>query len=383
MSYRIVHLADLHLDIPFSGLGRGSQVSNARREGLRQALKHAINLAKESEANAVTIGGDLYEADHISQDTISFLRQQFENASPLRIFIAPGNHDPYTRSSPYAITDWPSNVTIFREPELKPIELETGLTLWGAGHDKADFTTPLVSKFRIHDDRSPALLLLHGTDQSITLGKDKHAFCPFSEEEVRKAGFSLALLGHIHHRKLQPLGKPFLCYPGSPEPLGFDEEDGHSILLAEWLGEAWKIEARDISRWLCKTKQIDTTDFSSRDSVIELIHTLWKDERNGKHCLARIELMGQPAASLELDLAAIQTALASDFTDIYLVDLTTPPYDVETLKHDTTVLGVFVRRMLSEIETANRTNDQNKLHIAERALRYGLMALEQKGAINL
>ena len=123
MRYRIVHLADLHLDMPFSGLSRGSQVSNARREGLRQALKQTIGLAREFEATALTIGGDLYESDHVSPDTASFLRQQFENASPLKIFIAPGNHDPYTYSSPYANIYLPSNVIIFREPELKPVGL--------------------------------------------------------------------------------------------------------------------------------------------------------------------------------------------------------------------------------------------------------------------
>ena len=382
MSYRIVHLADLHLDMPFSGLSRGSQVSNARREGLRQALKQAIRLAKEFNAAALTIGGDLYESDHVSRDTVSFLRQQFENVAPLKVFIAPGNHDPYTHSSPYANIDWSPNVIIFREPELKPVGLEVGLTLWGAGHDKADFTTPLLGKFRA-PDRSTSLLLLHGTDRAISLGKDKHAFCPFSEDEIRKAGFSLALLGHIHHHKLQPSSKPFLCYPGSPEPLGFDEEDGHSVLLAEWLGGEWKIESRDISQWLCRTKQIDITDFSSRDVVVERLRSLWTEERKSKYCVVRIELTGQPMASLELDLSAIQMALASDFKEIYLTDSTTLPFNIDELKDDTTVLGVFVRRMLLEIKAAKQSNDQNRLRIAEKALQYGLMAFEPRGVINL
>lgn len=53
---RIVHLADLHLDIPFASNGRRSAVSNARREALRQALKRAIAVARDWQAEVVTIG---------------------------------------------------------------------------------------------------------------------------------------------------------------------------------------------------------------------------------------------------------------------------------------------------------------------------------------
>jgi hypothetical protein len=88
-------------------------------------------------------------------------------------------------------------------------------------------------------------------------------------------------------------------------------------------------------------------------------------------------------ASLELDLSAIQIALASDFKEIYLTDSTTLPFNVNELKNDTTVLGVFVRRMLLEIKAAKQSNDQNRLRIAEKALQYGLMAFEPRGVINL
>jgi len=377
MTFRIVHLADLHLDVPFSSLGRGSHVSNARREGLRQALKRALTLAKEWPADALTIGGDLYEADHVSPDTVQFLRQQFEHAAPLRIFIAPGNHDPHTLSSPYAYIDWPPNVFIFREPRLTPVVLNDGLTLWGAGHDTAALTTPLLGQFRLPDP-SPALLLLHGTDRSLSLGKDKRAFCPFSEDEVRAAGFGLALLGHIHHRRLQPASRPLICYPGSPEPLSFDEEEGHSILLAEWSGKDWNVKERDISQWMCRSQQVDVSDSASRDSVIDRIRGLWRDERYGKQCLARIDVVGQPVASLDLNLPAIRAALASDFDEVYLSDMTAPPFNLEALKQDVTVTGAFVRRMINEAEQAERAGNELRGRVVRKALAYGLMALDQR-----
>jgi DNA repair exonuclease SbcCD nuclease subunit len=377
MPYRIVHLADLHLDIPFASMGRGSHVSNARREGLRDALKLAFRMAEEWPADAITIGGDLYEANHVSPDTVQFLRELFEKAAPLRIIVAPGNHDPYTRASPYAYVDWPSNVDIFRDPKLIPIALGDGLTIWGAGHDSAEFVTPLLEGFRLPEP-GPALLLLHGTDRSLSLGKNKGAYCPFSQDEVQEAGFDLALLGHIHHQRLQPVSRPFICYPGSPEPLGFDEESGHSIILAEWSGNGWKTEGRDISKWICRSEQVDISDFGSRDGVIERIRGLWKDERSAKRCLAQIDLTGQPGTSIELDLQAIRAALASDFDEVCLKDATIQPFDIEALRQDSTVTGAFVRRMLVELAQAEGGSDEQRVRVVRKALTFGLLALEQR-----
>ncbi len=375
MTLRIVHLADLHLDMAFANSGRGSQIPSARREGLRQALKATIQLTKQWNADVLTVGGDLYESERVSRDTEEFLRQQFEAAAPLRVLISPGNHDPYTRSSPYGRVDWPANVFIFREPRLTPVELKDGMTLWGAGHDNPAFFTPLLRQFRLPGS-APAILLLHGTDSSLTLGEGKHAFCPFSEEEVRAAGFTLALLGHIHRQRLPSSSRSLLCYPGSPEPLGFDEEEGHSVLLAEWTGNNWRLEGRDISRWMCRSAEIDVSDFTSRDQAVERMRLLWKEERQDKRCLARIDLVGQPPSSLALDIGAMQAALASDFAEVYLADRTDPPFDLESLQREVTVTGAFVRRMLREAEEAEKTGDEPRKQLVMQALRYGLTALE-------
>ncbi len=377
MVSRIVHLADLHLDAPFARTGRGSQVSNARREGLREALKRALDFAREKQADALTIGGDLFEADYVTQDTAQFLRSQFEAAAPLRILIAPGNHDPYSRSSPYVQVEWPDNVFIFSEPHLKPTSLMGNVLVWGAAHDTADFRKPLVRDFRLPAD-TPAVLLLHGTDTSMPLPGNKGAFCPFTESEIRKAGFGLALLGHIHHGRLQPASDPLLCYPGSPEPLGFDEEVGHSILLAEWNGEGWRVETYDVSRWMCRITQVDVSGLESRDPIIEQLRQFASEERKGKRCLLQAELIGQLSSSIDLDLLTIQTALAKEYAEIQIENKTTPPFDLDALSKDQTITGGFVRALRQQAEEARRNGDEARLGLAERGLFYGLMALENR-----
>ncbi len=377
MGFKIVHLADLHLDLPFRDLGRNPTVATARREGLREALKRAFDLGRSKQVDAITIGGDLFGAEDITADTVQFLRQQFERAAPMRVFIAPGNHDPYTRGSPYAYADWSDNVHIFKEPRLTPAQLADDLQIWGAAHDSPAFYQPLLTDFHLPDQK-PALLLLHGTEQSITLGQDQNAFCPFNVQEVRKSGFGLALLGHVHHQRALPDVNPLIFYPGSPEPLGFDEERGHSVIVAEWNGAHWNISIEDISQWMVRAAEVDISGVDSRDQVVEWITRLWSDERLGKKLVAKVILTGQPAQSLDLDQDAIAVNLQSIFNDLVLQDRTLPPFDLNALKTELTTTGEFVRRILTEMEAAKRAEDEPKLDLLEKAMRFGLLALDSR-----
>lgn len=374
MAYKILHLADLHLDIQFRDIGRAPHVANQRREGLRQALKRAFDLARQEQVNAVTLGGDLFEAERVSMDTMQFIRQQCVQLAPTLVFVAPGNHDPYTHKSPYAHVDWPANVYIFRDARLTPVTLSADLRLWGAGHDSPACYQPLLQGFHL-PDTCPSVLLLHGTDRSLSLGQDKHAFCPFSAEEARGAGFQLALLGHIHHQRFSPAADPILCYPGSPEPLGFDEENGHSIVIAEWNGKDWRVENIDVSQWGCRTRAVDITGLHSREDVVERIRSLWPDERS-KRLLACVTLKGQPAPTLDLDTNAIAAGLDNAFTDLRLENETMAPFDLTALQADQTTTGAFVRRMQSEIDKSKRAGDQMLQDKLTRALTYGLLALD-------
>ena len=47
-----------------------------------------------------------------------FLAETFAAWRPLRVFIAPGNHDPFMPGSLYRTTEWPANVHIFSSPVL-------------------------------------------------------------------------------------------------------------------------------------------------------------------------------------------------------------------------------------------------------------------------
>ena len=111
---RLLHLADLHLDRAFGGAGFTGCDSGRRRALLRQALEWAIDEAIEGKADAFTIGGDLFELEHVTGDTAAFVIRQLERLE-CPVLIAAGNHDYANPASPYRTHAWPANVTMALE----------------------------------------------------------------------------------------------------------------------------------------------------------------------------------------------------------------------------------------------------------------------------
>ncbi len=350
---------------------------NLRRESLRQALKRALQIAREKNVDAVTIGGDLFESERISPDTAQFIQQQFAQLGPTRVFITPGNHDPFTTHSPYNYIEWSPNVHIFREPRLTRVALADDLDLWGAAHDSPAFFQPLLTNFRLPDAK-PALLLLHGTDTRSALGNEKRAFCPFTLSEIQQSGFTLALLGHIHQPSLNPSNAPRLCYPGSPEPLSFDEDHAHTFLLAEWNGAQWTIQALSSNEWQCGTLPLDVTGLNSREQIALRVRAFAPQERDHKKFLLRVILNGAVQPSLDLDFHALREAIGDAYLDVTFQDQTLPAFDLTALQKEPTARGIFVKNILTAMANAERDGNLPQQEILERALHYGLLALEGK-----
>jgi exonuclease SbcD len=134
---RFIHTSDVHLDTSFSASGFPSRLGHRKREAIRATFRSILQQAREPAVDLILIGGDLFEHDRVTQDTVQFLKQQFESLGRIPVFIAPGNHDPYIPASPYSEETWPDNVNIFREEEFARIELpELGVRIAGFGFNR-------------------------------------------------------------------------------------------------------------------------------------------------------------------------------------------------------------------------------------------------------
>lgn len=362
----ILHTADVHLDRAYSGPGMSQGVAAARRQELREAVRRLVDLAIESKADAVTIAGDLYEHDRVTLDTGNFLRQQFERMAPARVFIAPGNHDPYVPGCLYERVEWPQNVLIFTEPRFQSVPVAEGVTLWGAGHDGPALRQNLLSGFRAGGG-GRHVLLFHGSDtHAVPEGKPVHA--PFLAEDVVAAGADFALAGHYHSPRLYPQATPVFAYPGSPEPLDFSEEGEHCVLRLDVGPEGASPRLLPFGRVSYSTHRIDLTPVITSDEVRSAIAGL---PEGG---IVRVMLEGQLQPDVDLDLSALYNACAERFAFLDLVDRTQPGYDLEELAAETTTKGAFVRVMMARLE-AMAGDDRE---VARQALIYGLRAFERR-----
>ncbi len=368
----ILHTADVHLDRAFGGSGMTSGLASARRQELRDAFRRFIDLALESQADAVTIGGDLYEHERFTLDTGHFLCQQLERLGALPAFIAPGNHDPLVPDSLYRRIDWPANVTIFAEPRFQPVSLGPGLTLWGAAHNGPSLRDNLLQGFRVSGP-GRHLLLFHGSDtHAVPEGKPTHA--PFQPADIAAAGAHFALLGHYHGARLSPPERPLFAYPGSPEPLGFDEQGDHFVLRLTITDSALQPQLIPFGRVAYSTFPIDVTQMLSSDELRTAIQALASPADGAPALIARAVLKGQLQPEVDLDREALYSACAERFAYLDIVDSTDPAYDFDELAEESTTKGAFVRLLLGRMGTLSGDDQQT----ARAALLCGLQAFDKR-----
>lgn len=120
---KFAHIADMHFDTAFTSLDNKKELGNLRRLEQRDAFRKMIEEIKQRDIPYLFISGDLYEQKYIKQTTIEYINQLFREIPQTRIFISPGNHDPYLVNSFYSKYDWEKNVHIFGN-KIEKIETE-------------------------------------------------------------------------------------------------------------------------------------------------------------------------------------------------------------------------------------------------------------------
>src|SRR5690348_8684949 len=119
---RFLQISDLHLGAPFSWLTRERR--QERRREQQRALEQAVQLAIDRGVHAILIPGDLFDTVDPDAETLAFATHAFRVPQCPPVFIAPGNHDPYSDGSiiwnPRLLAArglaWPEHVQVFASP---------------------------------------------------------------------------------------------------------------------------------------------------------------------------------------------------------------------------------------------------------------------------
>ena len=221
---RFIHMADIHFDSPFTVLTDKRDFGTKRRLEQRESFKKAIEYISKEEIPYLFIAGDLYDQNYIRESTIEFINNLFKTIPNTKIFISPGNHDPFLKNSFYNTFNWNENVIIFKD-EIKRVELEE-VDIYGYGFTDFYCSNSKVEEIKIKNKEKINILLVHGAlDSSKTIDAQ---YNPISTNKLKEIGFDYIALGHIHKKTEE--NKYNFIYPGSMISFGFDELGEHGML---------------------------------------------------------------------------------------------------------------------------------------------------------
>lgn len=355
-----LHGADFHLDSPFHSLT--PEQAAERREEQRQLLTRLSDTARETQADLIFLSGDLFDSQRARPETLQALYHVLEEMEG-EIFLSPGNHDPYTLSSPYDKRIWPDHVHIFTSPQPQRIELpHLGAVVYGSAFTSPYRTDGPLSGFRAEEPDRIAFGCFHGDLSSV-----HSRYGPITHDEIAASGLDYLALGHSHAASgLRKAGHTHYAWPGCPEGRGFDETGDKGIYIGQADKEQVTLEFLPLARRRYLTPQLDIT---GRDSVQALQALM---ARSDPQDILRITLTGERNPEQEPDLTSL-TALASTyFYSASLLDSTCLSQALWERMGEDTLTGLFLQTMRRRLDEA----PAGEKPLLERAVRFGLAALE-------
>lgn len=367
---RLIHTADIHLDTCFAGSGLPARFGNRRRQSLRDVFAAIVRRAGEWPADALLIAGDLFEHGRVSLDTIAFLRAELASIPHVTVFIAPGNHDPFTLDSPYAASVWPENAIIFSSPAWTAHALvRIPLTVHGFGFDGFDISFNPFGQLRIPSDGRMHVAVAHGSESGY-VPPGKTAYAPFRAADAAPEGLSYLALGHYHAMKhLEGDYHTVVYYSGAPEGRGFGETGMHYYLEVELDGAEVRVTPVPCARVVYVTQDIDCSDFTTAQQLVHALRNIPRDP--GLGCVLRVTLSGACDEALRNEFPAVYDAAAGDFEYLDLVDATVAAEDFDELARENTSLGAFVAALNAEWRDVT---DPRRRHLIARARAIGVAA---------
>ncbi|WZL74188.1 DNA repair exonuclease [Clostridiaceae bacterium 35-E11] len=367
---KILHCGDLHFDTPFTELSRVE--AEKRKEDLRETFGQIIDLVKKENVPILLISGDLFDNTKVMKMTLDYIISKFNEIPETRIFISPGNHDPYTQRSFYSIMDWPLNVHIFDTAIGKVKIPEQNVCVYGIGFSKSHEKQCLIEKFSAEDDNCINIMVLHGEVVSLGQNSDYH---PIPLEHIENSKLDYLALGHRHtYEGIQKTGSTFWSYSGNPEGRGFDELGSKGVVLGE-IGKGYcALNFLPINKREYVVKKVDISGVSTYEEVVQAIFRDITDAAQQDN-LYKIILTGKVSSEFTIQRQVLEEKIKKNFYFVKIQDATQMEIDYDRLENEFSLKGLFVKKMRKKIHGAATELEKKQLF---HALEIGIKALEDE-----
>ena len=361
-SMKFIHIADIHFDSPFVNLSDRENLGDIKRLEQRSVFKKVIEYIKENDIEFLFIAGDVYEHQYIRKSTIEYINKLFKEIPNTKIYISPGNHDPFIKNSYYNQFKWNDNIHIFSS-KMEKIELKD-VDIYGYGFDDFYCTDCGIENLEIENKTKTNVLVIHSTVDGANL--EEKQYNSISKKLLEEKGFDYVATGHIHKLDYNTYENQKIVYPGSLISLGFDELGKHGMIVGEIKeNKELSTEFVPLSENDFEEIELDVTNIISRDELIEKINDL----EIANNQLVKIILIGK--RNFEIDKYELYKLLTNERI-IKVKDHTKIQYDLEKMANTHTLKGLFVKEILKEKENAG----EEELEIIEKAVEIAFESLE-------
>ncbi len=366
---KLLHIADIHLDSPFSLLD--AEKASVRRNELRGIFSSVMLFVKSAGIDAVLIAGDLFDTGFVTAETAALIKNAFASCPDCKFIISPGNHDPYTETSVYRSVSFSPNVFIFSSETVQKFSFDDlNMDVYGFAFCDNELRRSPVAEFRVEDPERINILLAH-CDIASPLSK----YAPVTKNDLSSCGVDYAALGHIHNSDgVLKAGNTHYAYSGVLDGRSYDEtghkggilldiQKDHGVLHFQYNG----------IRFSKRHYEKDTLNISGAGSMAEIeekIRTYITAKKYDMDTLLRLTLSGAVSSDFKLNRAVLEQTDFGLFS-FELEDQTLPLYNKEHLINDPTIRGEFFRTILPHLE--NGSSQEREIYA--EALRIGLSAL--------
>ena len=185
---KLLHIADLHLDSPFTGLTK--QLHSLQKHLIQspyQAFERCVSIAINQAVDLMVIAGDIYDTEQQTVTAQHFFLKQLE-----RLHIA--------------------KIHLFKEQEVTAIDIpladDQTVRCYGFSYTKRWVDARMIDSYPVNPHETTYTLgVLHGQESG-----DHYA--PFDLESLLSKNYDYWALGHIHQAQVLK-EQPLIQYPGT------------------------------------------------------------------------------------------------------------------------------------------------------------------------
>lgn len=369
MPVKILHIADVHLDSPFTLYNVGE--AEKRRMELRAAFSSAVMFAKDNGVQICLISGDLFDSEYITNDGAEFISGVIRSYPGCMFFLSPGNHDPAGEDSLYSTVKFPDNLHIFKKRQKITLN-SLGVCIYGLGFEDSIMTSSPVSNWEELDQSLINILVCHGDTSS-----PSSPCGPITEQAIEDSGFDYIALGHIHKPSgLLYAGKTAYSYPGCLVGRSYDEPGHHGAMFGTVGKDGVDMRLVRFSQKRYETAECELSGLGKYDALEKI-----RDEISAyqNDTMLRLILTGTLTEGFTVSPTEIGVGDAFPYR-MEIIDKTTVKPQLSSLENDVSLKGVFCRKMQ---ERSGFADGEDVSDIVSLALKYGLSALEDRSFSNL